>query len=83
MGVPSFNGPHPITLRVKDVNRASFKLQIQEWTYLDFVHTKETVSYMIVEEGTHKLKDGTLIQAGKTIGSRNIKSINLARDFKK
>jgi hypothetical protein len=66
MGTPSFNGGHPLTIRVKDVTRSSFKWQMQEWSYLDGPHTTETISYMIVEEGQHTLYDGTLIEAGKT-----------------
>jgi hypothetical protein len=82
MGVPSFRGPHPVTLRVKDVTRAAFKLQIQEWSYLDFAHTKETVSYMVVEEGTHKLKDGTMIQAGKTKAAGRWTRVKLDSGFR-
>jgi hypothetical protein len=37
---------------------------MQEWQYLDGPHTKETISYMVVEEGEHQLYDGTWIMAG-------------------
>lgn len=37
---------------------------MQEWEYLDIVHTTETVSYMVVERGIHELSDGTWIEAG-------------------
>jgi hypothetical protein len=75
MGTPSFNGGHPLTIRVKDVSRTSFKWQMQEWSYLDGPHTKETISYMVVEEGSHQLYDGTQIEAGKT----NVRSAKVVR----
>jgi hypothetical protein len=53
-------------IRVKDVTATSFKWQMQEWTYLDNVHTVETISYMVVEEGMNFLKDGSWIEAGTT-----------------
>jgi len=81
MGTPSFNGGHPLTLRVKDVTRTSFKWQMQEYVYLDGPHTKETISYMIVEEGYHQLYDGTKIAAGSAIFSSNYKSIKYQRKF--
>jgi len=37
---------------------------MQEWTYLDNVHTTETISYMVVERGLNYLKDGSWIEAG-------------------
>jgi hypothetical protein len=39
---------------------------MQEWTYFDNVHMKESFSYMIVEAGLHQLKDGSWIEAGVT-----------------
>jgi len=82
MGVMSFNGPHPVTIRVKDVTRTSFKWQMQEWSYLDKIHTKESISYMIVEEGTHKLLDGTMIQAGRTKVAGRWTSVKFDADFR-
>jgi hypothetical protein len=50
------------------VTRKSFQFNIQEWAYLDGAHMKESISYMIVEEGVHQLKDGTWVEAGKIVG---------------
>jgi hypothetical protein len=83
MGTPSFNGPHPLTIRVKGVTRKQFQWQMQEWSYLDFAHTKETISYIIVEEGVHNLQDGTVIQAGKTIVGASRKSVKFDKKFTK
>ena len=51
MGTLSYNGPNPATVRVFDVTNTQFSVAIQEWTYLDTVHTTETISYMVAEAG--------------------------------
>jgi hypothetical protein len=71
MGPLSSNGPEAAVVRVKDVSRnmkgqTTFKWQIQEWSYLDNKHVKETVSFMVVESGAHQLPDGSWVVAGKT-----------------
>lgn len=58
------NGSEPFTIRVKDVAQAAFKVQIDEWNYLDGKHQAEQIAYMVVESGTHVLDDGTVLQAG-------------------
>lgn len=39
----------PATIRVKDLTLTSFKVQIDEWDYLDGTHNPQTLSYMVVE----------------------------------
>jgi serralysin len=51
MGTLTFNGNHPSTVRVMNVQTNSFDVQIQEWAYLDGPHALETVSYMVAEAG--------------------------------
>ena len=48
---------------VKDVTTESFKVGLNEWRYLDGYHVNERISYMVVEEGSHTLYDGTKIKA--------------------
>jgi hypothetical protein len=83
MGPPSFNGGHPLTIRVKNVTRTSFTFQFQEWTYLDFLHAKESISYMIVEEGVHQLSDGTFIEAGKVMVYNKWLKVDFEAEFKR
>lgn len=64
MGTLSFNGGHPSTVRVYDVTTTSFKVQIQEWVYLDVWHTTETISWLVAEAGHHDLEDGNSYEAG-------------------
>ncbi|MGB7327958.1 MAG: M60 family peptidase N-terminal accessory domain-containing protein, partial [Rubripirellula sp.] len=54
----------PATVRVRNVGSDSFQISIDEWDYLDGIHAAETVSYLVVEGGTHRLTDGTRLVAG-------------------
>ena len=58
----SVNG-EPLTVRVRDVNSTSFQIALDEWDYLDGAHPQESVSYLVVEAGTHRLEDGTRLFA--------------------
>ncbi|MFS4415901.1 PQQ-dependent sugar dehydrogenase [Maribacter sp. 2307ULW6-5] len=64
MGPVSFNGPDPVTTRVRAITTLGFDVRIEEWSYLDGAHFPERISWMAVEEGAHRLEDGTLIEAG-------------------
>lgn len=64
MGPVSFNGGQPTTVRVRNVTTGSFEYQIDEWNYLDGNHTTETISYLVVEAGTHDLGNGNRLIAG-------------------
>jgi hypothetical protein len=61
----SLNGSHPAVIRISDVDSNGFDIRIQEWDYLDGSHTKETVSYLVMEKGNFTLDDGTQIEAGR------------------
>ncbi|TWU57095.1 Dockerin type I repeat protein [Rubripirellula tenax] len=63
-GPPSQNDGSPATVRVRNVNSNSFEISVDEWDYLDGTHATETVSYLVVEGGTHRLTDGTRLVAG-------------------
>lgn len=82
MGPVSYNGPHPSTVRVRNVSPLSFQFQIDEWDYLDGGHTTETISYLVVEAGSHSLPDGTRLVAGHIDGTDDDwKSVNFSPDF--
>ena len=64
------NGGDPATVRVRNVRSTSFQFQIDEWDYLDGGHTEEALSYVVLEDGTHTLEDGTRVVAGsQTVGT--------------
>jgi hypothetical protein len=64
MGPPSCNDSSPTTIRVKDVESNGFKFQMEEWDYLDGIHGEETISFLAMEEGVHRI-DGKTWEAGR------------------
>ncbi|MEM9097954.1 MAG: SdrD B-like domain-containing protein, partial [Pseudomonadota bacterium] len=73
MGPLSANGDEA-TVRVRNVDETGFEVQIDEWMYYDGWHMAETVSWMAATEGSHRLPDGTVIQAGRTVAESDIPS---------
>ncbi len=65
-GGSSTNGSHHGEIRVRNVGPDSFQIRFEEWDYLDGGHAAENVGYLVVEQGTHTLTDGTQLVAGKT-----------------
>lgn len=62
-GPASRAGGDPVTIRVDNVTSNSFDVLLDEWDYRDGRHLYETVSYVVVEAGTHILADGTILHA--------------------
>ncbi len=65
MGPLSTNGNQPTTVRVKNTAGAGFQWQVDEWAYLDGPHLVESISYMVVETGSHVMENGSNLVAGK------------------
>jgi hypothetical protein len=82
LGPLSLNGGQPVAMRVKDITRTSFKLSIQEYPNQEQNHNAEIVSYMIVEQGVHTLKDGTIVEAGLTAADGKYNKVNYKAKFK-
>ncbi|MBF0196909.1 MAG: S8 family serine peptidase [Planctomycetes bacterium] len=78
--VQSYSGGHPLTIRVRNVTQQSFEMQLDEWDYLNGVHSLETVSYCVMEAGRHVLEDGRVIQAGSSVVSE-AKSVSYPLPF--
>lgn len=55
----------PGVVRIRNVTARSFEIRFQEWFYLDDVHGKEEVSYLVVERGRWTLPSGGQLEAGK------------------
>ena len=53
----------PGVVRITNIDAAGFEIRIQEWDYLDDIHGEEIVSYIVIEQGTHTLSDGTMVEA--------------------
>ncbi len=62
-GPLSNNGGQPALVRIRNVDPTGFEIRIQEWEYLDGYHADETVGYLVVEQGSYTLADGTRIEA--------------------
>jgi hypothetical protein len=77
----SYNGGHPSTIRIRNVSASGFEFQIDEWDYLDGAHTTETMSYVVVEAGVHRLPNGGLLQAGTLTMDHNFQSLSFAQAF--
>ena len=69
MGPPSFGSTEPTTVRVDQVTPTGFQFQIDEWDYLDGSHAEETVSYLVVDAGSHLLPNGAALVAGRADGT--------------
>jgi PKD repeat protein len=63
----SYNGVEPAVVRMRDVDGRGFETRVQEWDYLNQTHTLETVSYLVMERGSHVLDDGTQVEAGSFV----------------
>ena len=82
----SRNGGDAATVRITDISGSDFTAFVQEPNYLaPGEHAYENFSYVVIEAGTYKLSDGTLIEAN-TIDSdattrQNWESIEFDNDF--
>jgi hypothetical protein len=64
----SYNGIDPAVVRMRNVDSRGFDIRIQEWEYQDGTHDiSETVSYVVMERGSHTLDDGTQVEAGSFV----------------
>jgi hypothetical protein len=81
LGPPTANGPQPASVRVRNVDETGFEMQIDEWDYLDGRHARESVGWMALEAGTHRLKDGRSIEAGWAEAGAGWRKVALAAPF--
>jgi hypothetical protein len=64
VGPPSYNGPEPGVIRLRNVSAYSFDIRFQEWTYLDGSHSLEDASWLALEPGHYEMADGTICEVG-------------------
>ena len=83
----SYNGSDPAIARITDIQDDNFSLYLQEPEYRDGEHTKESVSYLVLEAGTWELEDGTILEVGTldtnatTASSSSWSDIDFESDF--
>ncbi|MCK9294853.1 MAG: Ig-like domain-containing protein [Desulfobulbaceae bacterium] len=73
---------NPCILRIKNVDATGFDLRLNEWDYLDGRHGVERASYLVMEQGSYVLADGTKIEAGMfPTNMTSYTPINFAQQF--
>ncbi|MCH2128471.1 MAG: FG-GAP-like repeat-containing protein [Pirellulaceae bacterium] len=60
----SANGGQPITVRVKNIQSDRFEIYLAEPSNEDGSHGAESVSYLVLEAGTHQLHNGVHVEVG-------------------
>ena len=82
-GPLSHNGSDPAVVRIRNVRSTSFDIRIQEWPYLDGEHVLESVGFMVIEQGSYKLGDGALMEAGffETNAVNDFQSIDFKQGY--
>ena len=61
----SYNGADPVAVRISDIESDQFTLHLTEPSNLNGLHNAaETVSYLVIEQGTHSLENGSQIEVG-------------------
>ena len=63
VGPASGDGGDPVTVRLGSVDKDGFWVRLQEWDYLDGPHIPESVGYLVLERGIHRLPNGSWIEA--------------------
>lgn len=63
-GPPGYNDFDPAVVRIRNVDNTGFDISIQEWDYLDGPHGIETVHYIVMEQGSYTMENGTRLEAG-------------------
>lgn len=66
LGPATGNDLAPLTTRVRNVTDTGFEFQLDEWDYLDGVHGSESIGWLAVSAGTHRLAGGATIVAAST-----------------
>jgi hypothetical protein len=69
LGLPTYYGGHPGTVRVRSVTGTGFEARFEEWDYRsrdfsDNYHALEKVPYLVLEEGHHLMNDGSIWEVG-------------------
>jgi hypothetical protein len=60
----TYNGSDPVNVRITSIQQDRFTIRVQEPEHLDDKHTRENVSWMVVERGNWLLENGAHVQAG-------------------
>jgi hypothetical protein len=76
-----YSDTDPAHTRIRNVTANSFQIRIEEWGYQDGVHGQESVSYMVMESGVHKMRNGQTIMVGKTNVTQSTRDVFTTINF--
>jgi PKD repeat protein len=82
-GPPKFANSEPCVVRIRNVSKTGFDIQLAEWNYLDGNHPQETVNYLVLEKGTTTLPDGSIVEAGSFTGTTSFNTVKFNGAFAK
>lgn len=85
----SSQGIAPVGVRVSNVQSDRFTIQLTEPSNENGVHGAETITYVVIEAGTHQLADGTRVEVGSvttnatvgTLANDQWESVDFATTF--
>ena len=77
----SYNETDPCHIRLQNVTSDSFEYQLEEWSYLDGVHSHETISSLVMETGAYTTTDGTRIGVGNASTNHVFTRVNFVQTF--
>jgi hypothetical protein len=76
------NGADMYSIRVTETTNDYFEFIIEEWEYLDGPHPAvETINWIAINEGTHRLEDGRFVEAGTTSATETSGSVTYSAEF--
>lgn len=80
-GPVSMKDKAPVTVRLRNITTTGFEIRLIPWPYQRKAHGGETVSYLVMEQGSHTLADGSRIEAGSFTGSTGLSTVALKSSF--
>ena len=82
MGPVSNNNAEATAPRVHGTTSQAFDYALEEWSYLNGSHPRETAGFLAMDEGHRTLSDGTEIEAGRKSGVNTYWTrVNFAESF--
>lgn len=79
--ISSTEGGDPAEVYLSRTGSDEFEFFIERAEFWDKRHSGKLVSYLVVEQGTHRLADGTLIEAGLTQATERGSRVSFATHF--
>ena len=80
-GPVSMKDQAPVTVRLRNITSTGFEIRLIPWSYQRTSHGTETISYLVMEQGSHALADGSRIEAGSFTGSTGLSTVALKSSF--